>query len=76
MKNLNKTIYKFDYYGRHFEIDWLTDATCNKDEKVCDIFEGRGKNAEQVGQIIIKKGVGKRQIKKMAIEEINNNANC
>ena len=68
--NLNKTIYKFNKDGEHYEIDWLTDATCNKDEKVCDIFRGSGKNAESIGQIIIKKTDGKRIIKKMALAEI------
>lgn len=70
MKNLNKTIYKFDYLGDHFEIDWLTDATYNKGEKFCDIFKGKGKNAVCVGQIMIKDTYGKRIIKKLAIEEI------
>lgn len=69
-KKLNITIYKFDYCGGHFEVDWLTDATCNKGEKVCDIFMGKGKNAECIGQIIIKDTDGKRTIKKLAITEI------
>ena len=75
MKNLNKTIYKFNKKGSHFEIDWLTDATYNKGEMVCDIFMGRGKSAECVGQIIIKEKTPKLTIRKMAMEEIENNLN-
>jgi len=71
--NLNKTIYKFNSKGEHFEIDWLTDATCNKGEMVCDIFMGKRKNAECVGQIIITKKTSKKVIKKMALEEIQDN---
>ena len=72
---LNKTIHKFEYEGNYYEIDWLTDATCLPNEKVCDIFEGRGKNAECVGQIIVKKSDSKLQIKRMAIAEINSEDN-
>jgi hypothetical protein len=68
--NLNKTIYKFNYGGEHYEVDWLTDATCQKGEMVCDIFKGKGKEADCVGQIIVKKNDKKEIIKKMALSEI------
>jgi hypothetical protein len=71
MNNLNKTIYKFNFEGKHYEIDWLTDATCQPGEMVCDIFMGRGKDAKVVGQIIVLKNDGKLKIIKEAKEEIN-----
>ena len=72
MKNLNKTIHRFDYLGEPCEIDWLTDDTSIPDEKVCDIFLWRrGKGAGCAGQIIVKKGDSKKQIEKMAIAEIS-----
>lgn len=70
MKKLNKTIYKFKWQGKNYEVDWLTDATCQSDEMVCDIFKGKGRNAEVVGNMTINKKDGKRMWKKMAIAEI------
>ena len=69
-KKLNKTILRFHYGGEYYEVDWLTDATCSSNEKACDIYNGRGKSAECIGQIIINKKDSKSIIKKMAIAEI------
>lgn len=71
--NLNKTIYKFKYQGINYEVDWLTDATCEDNKMVCDIFNGKGKKAECVGQIIILKTDTKKKIKEQAIAELKDN---
>lgn len=68
MININKTIHKFIYNGKNYEIDLLTDATSLPNQMVCDIFLGR--NAEIIGQIIVKKSDSKKRIEKIAIEEI------
>ena len=52
MKKINKTIAKFKFKGKYYEIDWLTDASSSSDIfKEFDIFQGRGKNAKLVGHI-------------------------
>ncbi len=48
-EKLNKTIVKFKYKGKYYEIDWLTDS--DPIYKEFDIFNGRGKNAPLVGHI-------------------------
>ena len=73
MKNLNKTIFIFYYKNQRYEVDWLTDATCQPDEMVCDIFDGKGRNSKCVGNMVLLKVCGPKLIKKYAIETINEN---
>jgi len=70
MKNLNKTICKFNYKGEHYEVDWLTDATSMPDEKECDLFIGVGKYAVCVGHLGIPSKASKKQIRASAISLI------
>lgn len=69
--NLNKTIHTFSRNGEYFEIDWLTDVTCQPGMKICDIYKIDGKEQDCVGQIMIRDIDTKKQIEKMVIAELN-----
>lgn len=75
MKNLNQTIHKFEYQGVHYEVDWLTDATCVKGTKICDIFKVENGKSDCVGQIIVPDSLNKKQIEVEAINEILDQSN-
>lgn len=45
---MNKTIAKFYYKGKHYEIDWLTDS--DNIFRVYDLFGGKGQNAYHLHQ--------------------------
>lgn len=73
-KSLNKTVAKFTYQGKYFEIDWLTDAG-DGTEKVFDLFGGKGKNAVHLHQFEMNTLDKRKLIKeaKEAIEEHRTN---
>jgi len=70
MKDLNKTVAKFKYKGKDYEIDWLTDAGSPEGYKEYDIFEKRKTGTKIVGHISWVKTIKKILIK-LAKEEIN-----
>lgn len=74
MKKLNKTVAKFKYRGKKYEIDWLTDADFADGYKEYDIFEGSGAEANLVGHISSKTNV-KQILITLAKIEIRENDN-
>ena len=70
MTNLNKTICKFDHNNIHYEVDWLIDATCQPEQIVCDIYKGRDKDSECIGQIVARKSDSSYKIKLSVLKEL------
>jgi len=70
-ENLNKTVAVFVYKGKHYEIDWLTDANWPDGTRVYDLFGGKGKDATCVHQFETKSRAKKTLIAlaKSAIRE-------
>lgn len=69
-EQLNKTIASFQHEDKYYEIDWLTDADYGDGFREYDIFEGKGKSANQVCHIS-----SKIYMKSYLIKEAKNKLN-